>query len=442
MVNKLFQHRFLLASLWVLLAVVLTACNLGNGGATATPTYDPNCPQGVCIDDQSDVELGPALDIPGLGLQPACPNNYAHPPEQVYPAEGEVVVDLQPEFEWTFDFGCQPLGFQLRIGTIFDPQSDDLFNGDIDELLTTYSGVELLPATWHRWRVYAHLTEGAYVGNGEFVRFLTGPICEADQLVAPDLIYPADGSVYTGKSWGNEYEVEADISYPGGTCLPDSFTIYISETEDFSTPNLNVFSPAMIFSPNDEGIILVEDDSNDVPDCTTLYWKAWASVDGDDGPESETQSFFTNIAGTCLIPLNWLDLLYIVAPQDTNCRASDFSASKNLGTLFMGEQAEVLAVNPEGTHVLIKEPSYKVSCWIWLGLVDLMQGDTPLDPNMLREGVPIQDPPAQPTPTLVPTFTPTPVLPQCSDKIDNDGDGWIDGRDKQCKDPSDNNEAN
>jgi hypothetical protein len=123
-------------------------------------------------------------------------------------------------------------------------------------------------------------------------------------------------------------------------------------------------------------------------------------------------------------------------------------ASKNLGTLFKGEQAQVLAVNPEGTHVLIKEPSYNVSCWIWLGLVDLMQGDSLLDPSRLRELDSVQDAPPQPTETPTPkpaSATPTPTLvplPQCNDGIDNDGDKRIDGRDLQCKGPDDNSEAN
>lgn len=441
MTNKCIQHKISLPFLLAGLALVLVACAPGSGGATAVPNDE------LPIDD-----LGPELGTPDPATPPPCPNNYNHPPNQVYPAEGDIVLDLQPQFEWSFDFGCQPIDFMLRIGTSTDPQSDDLFDGDTGTLATILNGVDLLPATWHRWRVYAHLTAGAYMGNGEFVSFLTGPMCKANQLVAPELIYPADDTFYTGKSWGNEYEVEADISYPSGTCLPEAFTIYISETEGFSTPNLNVFSP-VIFTPNDDGFILIEDDSNDVPDCTRLYWKAWASAEGEDGPESEVHSFVTKIAGTCTLPLNWHDSPYVVAPQDTNCRASDYTASKNLETLFEGEQAEVLAVNPEGTHVLIKQPSFSVSCWVWLGLVDLMQGDSPLDPSLLRQGFHVQDPPPIPsdTPTPVPPeeeeedTTPTPTLvpvPQCSDGIDNDGDKRIDGRDLQCKGANDNSEAN
>jgi len=69
-----------------------------------------------------------------------------------------------------------------------------------------------------------------------------------------------------------------------------------------------------------------------------------------------------------------------------------------------------------------------------------------------RDLVSVQDPPVQPTdtPTVVPPAddgdddagpSPTPV-PQCSDGIDNDKDGTIDMRDKNCKSPGDNSEAN
>ena len=433
MINIQSQSRFLLASLWgVALVVLLAACD---GAPKPTP--------GPKIEDQ----VSENQDIPELAPLPACPNNYNKPPEQVYPAEGDFVHDLQPEFVWTFPLECQPLGFYLRVGTIVDPQSDDVFAGETDGLLRTFSGVELLPATWHRWRVDAHLTQGASVNNGKFVSFLTGPFCDADQLVAPELIYPADGSIYTGKSWGNPYEVETVIVYLGGSCLPEFFTIYISIDPDFKGENWNLFSPGPgnVYTSNpeglllvEEGLLLVEDDSNDVLDCTTYYWRAWGMVGDTDGPVSETFSFFTNIGGNCFP--------YIKVPQDTNCRASDYTDSKNLATLFEGEEAEVLAVNPEGTHVLIQLPSVGPSCWVWLGLVDLMQGDMSIEPDQLLELVSIQDP-ATPTPTPVPpTDTPTPD-PQCSDGVDNDGDGLTDFSasgvgDPQCRTASDNDELN
>jgi hypothetical protein len=64
--------------------------------------------------------------------------------------------------------------------------------------------------------------------------------------------------------------------------------------------------------------------------------------------------------------------------------------------------------------------------------------------------VPILPDPPPPTPTSAPpTEPPTPAPPQCSDGIDNDGDGGIDfrpagivgGGDRQCTSPDDNDES-
>ena len=67
-------HKFLLAFLFVVLVSALAACAPG-GGATATPTYDPDYPQGVPNNNLPVDELGPELDVPELGPQPPCPNN-------------------------------------------------------------------------------------------------------------------------------------------------------------------------------------------------------------------------------------------------------------------------------------------------------------------------------------------------------------------------------
>jgi hypothetical protein len=50
-------------------------------------------------------------------------------------------------------------------------------------------------------------------------------------------------------------------------------------------------------------------------------------------------------------------------------------------------------------------------------------------------------PPATTTPSSPSTTTTTPTAPQCSDGIDNDGDGLIDMEDPDCTSPSDNTEA-
>ncbi len=72
---------------------------------------------------------------------------------------------------------------------------------------------------------------------------------------------------------------------------------------------------------------------------------------------------------------------------------------------------------------------------------------------MLAGVVPYENAP-EPTETPTPTVTPTPTAtptqksgggggaaPQCNDGVDNDGDGAIDLRDKECADANDNDEA-
>ncbi len=183
MTNKKSQSRLLLASLWVALAVVLAACD----GVSAPPS-SPLPP----IEDQVSEDQ----EIPDLAPLPICPSDYNKPPEQVYPAEGDTVLDLPPKFEWTFPLECQPLGFDLDV-QIIPAAKENVFDGPTDGLLRTFSGVELLPVTWYRWAVQVKLSEGAYLNNGKWVSFVTGPTCDADQLVAPSLVYPPHGSIYT-----------------------------------------------------------------------------------------------------------------------------------------------------------------------------------------------------------------------------------------------------
>jgi len=79
------------------------------------------------------------------------------------------------------------------------------------------------------------------------------------------------------------------------------------------------------------------------------------------------------------------------ALENSNCRASDYAASDLVSILMQGEQADLVALNPEFTHGMFKLGS-GAGCWIWLGLLD-----GPANP-WGECGVPIVDPP-QPTAT-------------------------------------------
>lgn len=388
---------------------------------------------------------------------PHCEGEF-NPPELVSPINFEII---DPDAPYTFNWlmlNCLPKWYDIKVFYNPHTQGPTIINEEFETTSMSWeTNLPLEPLTTYDWRLIAVSWESDsnwFASDWDY--FTTGPVCDPNEMVAPLLIYPADGSVYTGKSWGNPFEVEADIVYPSETCIPERFTFYISETQDFSTPNLNFFSPEARISRNPDNLLLFEDDSNDVPDCSTLYWKAWGTIGETDGPESEIFSFYTNIEGNCFILPQWTNLPYLIAPQNINCRASDYSSSKNLDTLLEGEEVLVLAVNPEATHAMILEPRFKVNCWVWLGVVDLMKGDMPFDPSQLLDLVSVQDPPEEPTSTPASsgttTATDTPTPPQCSDGIDNDGDGKIDygvpsftnvsNFDPECTSADDNDESN
>lgn len=88
------------------------------------------------------------------------------------------------------------------------------------------------------------------------------------------------------------------------------------------------------------------------------------------------------------------------APENTNCRESDYAASAAVTILMAGETAELIALNPEFTHGKF-ELMTKEMCWIWLGLLEGPEnpwGDC---------NVPLNDPA-------------TPLPPVCSQDLDQD----------------------
>jgi hypothetical protein len=83
----------------------------------------------------------------------------------------------------------------------------------------------------------------------------------------------------------------------------------------------------------------------------------------------------------------------LAATVDTRCRQGPTTAWDVLGYLLVGQQAEILGINPEGTWWLIRDPVNRYqSCWVW--------GETTYPINDARM-VPIVQPP--PPPTLAPT---------------------------------------
>jgi hypothetical protein len=162
---------------------------------------------------------------------------------------------------------------------------------------------------------------------------------------------------------------------------------------------------------------------------------------------------------------------FVVVPlRDTNCRygcsASFFDIAD---TLFEGQIYGPLAVDAQTGFFYFAGPSAGERCWVHNSLLDMQLNgasvdfQTALDSNLLA----LRSCPANPTSTPTPTSTPEPssggggggsgsgggaTAPQCSDGVDNDGDGAADygtlaevaagTADRQCTSTADDDETN
>jgi hypothetical protein len=130
--------------------------------------------------------------------------------------------------------------------------------------------------------------------------------------------------------------------------------------------------------------------------------------------------------------------MMVYPEQDTNCRRGPSGSAEIDDTLQEGEGYTPTGRTPDNLYMLFRGPTRGVRCWAASALFDIPFGPLSGVPGSVLPY--INYPTATPTPTKVPTNTPS--LPQCNDRIDNDGDGDIDyGRDKDCSSPTDNNES-
>jgi len=148
-------------------------------------------------------------------------------------------------------------------------------------------------------------------------------------------------------------------------------------------------------------------------------------------------------------PTPYFLVLIAIPDRNANCREGNGNAFDIADTLFEGVEYTPIARGRDNLWVQFMAPVNLTKCWAYIENIDLLinNGITPIEevPESLLPYAPYP-------PTLTPTFTASPepiepsdtptaaTRPQCSDGIDNDQDGAVDGRDKDCKDSQDNNE--
>jgi Zn-dependent metalloprotease len=133
-----------------------------------------------------------------------------------------------------------------------------------------------------------------------------------------------------------------------------------------------------------------------------------------------------------------LTLPYLTLLQNGNCRTNPGTGYEPLDTLAAGYRASINATVPDQAWFRIYLSNWNQNCWVSRSVVDIV-GD--LNGLLVLQYAP------PPTPTTdVDEGTNggggvTPSGPQCSDGIDNDGDGLIDLLDPQCGSTIDNDES-
>lgn len=426
--------------------ILLTAC----GGVTPTPIpTDTPTPAAVSLpicpaaDLVAPVLISPANQEVNPVYGQEVITEIQYPDANCIPESFEKLVSIEPSFSGT--------NYIINPGPVNIPADPGEFWGSGQ--LT----VPLDDCTQYFWKARAQVgpTSGPfseihtfftnYSGSCE-VPAIVKTVCDPAALIAPTILSPENNAV--NPPYGSE--VITHVVYPDETCTPEYFEKYVSSDPSFAGPNM-IINPGPVNTFENffgSGQLTVP-----LTDCTQYYMRARAVVGGNQGPFSSIITFFTDINGTCELPEAFKPTPYVIALKDANCREGDTTAHRNIGTLFKGQQAFVLAVNPAATHVLIEEPSTKVHCWVWLDLVDLFLRDEILDHHELLDLVDVFTIPLVPTPT----FTPEPLdeaipeptevtVPLCADGIDNDGDGYTDygqnrTNDPQCSGQLDNDES-
>jgi len=130
-------------------------------------------------------------------------------------------------------------------------------------------------------------------------------------------------------------------------------------------------------------------------------------------------------------PVAGLPLPYLTMLQNGNCRTNPGADYELVDTLTTGFQAPINGVVPDNAWLRIFLPDWNQNCWVSASVVEVT-GDV--------AGVPLYQYAPPPTPTTDPDEG-NGAVPQCSDGLDNDGDGFIDSVDRECADPNDNDES-
>ena len=190
-----------------------------------------------------------------------------------------VVDSLTPTLSWAYSGDCTPEKYLVKLYFIGGEGGGN--TGDSSTEWTPM--LPLDPATEYAWTVQPMVGSSMGPIDGRSY-FFTGPMCETADLVAPDLVEPADGAIinddYPSFLW----------DYPD-PCLPEGYRIDLSTDPSFDDTSLSggTGNPSTRWGPGEH-----------LDDCTQYYWRVAPINDITLGPFSGTYAFFVDDSSSCL----------------------------------------------------------------------------------------------------------------------------------------------
>jgi len=312
-------------------------------------------------DQVPQAEVIEAPDKIDLLITPKCGIVY-NSPTAISPIWD--VVDPSPPHVFTWDMDCVPDDYKIRLFKDGDTTAVEEFD-NIDTSAKKYtSQVQLEPFSMYKWELQVYVAKAlkSYTSGS----FQTGPLCTAEDLVPPTLVFPADGSVDTGKGWGNLEEVHAIIKYPVGDCRPKYFYIDYSWNADFSGEDIfNIAQPSV--GKKEGEWLFFGDDTTGTIDCNLYYWRARAVADSSHSDWSETFTFYLDVYGNCF------HFPEFKALTNANCRRDPWAKENYVGVIWEGETAELLGLNEDSSWGMLKLKN-ELECWVNM---DLLEPDPP-----------------------------------------------------------------
>jgi hypothetical protein len=303
------------------------------------------------------VAFAPELTLETSLTNLICDPEDLTPPELVWPPHNSQVGTsdpppefLTPEFFQWAPIECITDKYKLRFSD--DPDWGIARAGTTDGEVVwpsadaEYPQIGLEPATEYFWNARAW-TDGVNGPDSATWVFFTGPTCDVPaDLVAPELLEPADGAEIPAL----EVLLNFEPGEPG--CIPDGYFLDMQTVADFSGTN-----PYDGDWGSKHSFMTI----SDLQDCTTYYWRIAQVEDSTIGPFSTSRSFFTNHSGICaqsMIP-------EIMATRDLACyQGPNPETYPILGYLISGESALIVAQSLDQAWWYIENPDGPGVCGV------------------------------------------------------------------------------